>query len=110
MFCAGSDAPVERGEPMIEFYAAVARRSLDGFANGDWHLEQRLTRAQALQALTRNAAYATFEERDRGTIAVGQCADFTGLSADIMTIPEPEILKTQCGLTVVGGKVVYQKL
>ena len=107
VLCAGSDAPVERGEPMIEFYAAVARRGLDGFANDDWHLEQRLTRAQALQAMTRNAAFAAFEERERGTIAVGQRADFTVLSADIMTIPEPEILRTRCVLTIVGGQVVY---
>ncbi|MFI5337360.1 MAG: amidohydrolase [Opitutales bacterium] len=107
VLCAGSDAPVERGEPMIEFYAAVARRGLDGFANADWHPEQRLTRAQALQAMTRNAAYAAFEEKERGTIAAGKRADFTVLSADIMTIPEPEILSTRCLMTIVGGEVVY---
>jgi predicted amidohydrolase YtcJ len=108
VFCTGSDAPVERGEPMIEFYAAVARRSLDGFADDDWHREQRLTRAQALQAMTWNAAYAAFEESDRGRIAVGQRADFTELSADIMTIPEPEILRTRCLRTIVGGQVVFE--
>lgn len=104
----GSDAPVERGEPMIEFYAAVARRSPDGFADEDWHLEQRLTRAQALRAMTAGAAYAAFEEIERGTIATGQRADFTVLSADIMTIPEAEILKTRCLMTIVGGEVVYE--
>ena len=104
----GSDAPVERGEPMIEFYAAVARRSLDGFANEDWHLEQRLTRAQALYAMTRAAAYAAFEEKERGTIEVGKWADFTVLSADIMQIPEPEILRTRCLMTIVSGEVVYE--
>ncbi|MBI2517103.1 MAG: amidohydrolase [Opitutae bacterium] len=108
VFTAGSDAPVERGEPMIEFYAAVARRSLDGFANDDWHLEQRLTRAQALRAMTLNAAYATFEEKERGSIEAGKWADFTVLSADIMQIPEAEILKTRCLLTIVGGEVIYE--
>ncbi len=103
----GSDAPVERGEPMIEFYAAVARRSLDGFADADWHLEQRLTREQALRMFTAGPAYAAFEEQERGTIDVGKRADFTVLSADIMTIPEPEILKTRCVMTIVGGEVVY---
>lgn len=103
----GSDAPVERGEPMIEFYAAVTRRSLDGFANDDWHLEQRLSREQALQAMTLNAAYATFQEKERGSIEMGKRADFTVLSADIMQIPEPEILRTRCVMTIVGGKVVY---
>jgi predicted amidohydrolase YtcJ len=107
ILAAGSDAPVERGEPMIEFYAAVARRSLDGFANDDWHLEQRMTREQALRAMTWGAAYAAFEEKDRGSIEVGKQADFTVLSADIMQIPEPEILKTQCVMTIVGGEVVY---
>jgi predicted amidohydrolase YtcJ len=107
VLAAGSDAPVERGEPMIEFYAAVARRSLDGFANDDWHLEQRLTREQALHAMTMGAAYAAFEEKDRGSIEVGKRADFTVLSADIMQVPEPEILKTRCLMTIVGGEVVY---
>ncbi len=104
----GSDAPVERGEPMIEFYAAVARRSLDGFANDDWHLEQRLTRDQALRAMTLSAAYATFEETERGSIEVGKRADFTVLTADIMQIPEAEILKTRCAMTIVGGEVVFE--
>jgi predicted amidohydrolase YtcJ len=103
----GSDAPVERGEPMIEFYAAVARRSPDGFADADWHLEQRMTREQALHALTIGPAYATFEEAERGSIEVGKRADFTVLSADIMQIPEAEILKTRCLMTIVGGEVVY---
>ena len=108
ILASGSDAPVERGEPMIEFYAAVARRSLDGFANDDWHLEQRLTREQALHAMTLGAAYAAFEEQERGSIEVGKWADFTVRSADIMRIPEPEILRTRCLLTVVGGEVVYE--
>jgi hypothetical protein len=103
----GSDAPVERGEPMIEFYAAVARRSLDGFANDDWRLAQRMTREQALRALTLDAAYAAFEEQERGSIEAGKRADFTVLSADIMRIPEPEILKTRCLMTIVGGEVVH---
>ncbi|MDI1319908.1 MAG: amidohydrolase, partial [bacterium] len=106
-FTGGSDAPVERGEPLIEFYAAVARRSPDGFADADWHLEQRLTREQALRAFTLGAAYAAFEENERGTIEVGKRADFTVLSADIMTIPEPEILRAHCLMTIVGGEVVY---
>lgn len=104
----GSDAPVERGEPMIEFYAAVARRALDGFANADWHREQRVTRAEALKMFTLWPAFASFEETERGTIAVGKVADFTVLSADIMEIPEAEILKTQCVMTVVGGEVVWE--
>ncbi|HVU18458.1 MAG TPA: amidohydrolase [Candidatus Didemnitutus sp.] len=107
-FCAGSDAPVERGEPMIEFYAAISRRSLDGYADADWHLEQRMTRAQILAALTTGAAYASFQESNRGAIEVGKWADLTVLTGDIMTIPEPEVLKVRCALTIVGGRVVFE--
>ncbi|MDP2139068.1 MAG: amidohydrolase family protein, partial [Candidatus Didemnitutus sp.] len=108
VIAAGSDAPVERGEPMIEFYAAVARRSLEGFANEDWHLDQRMTRDQALRAMTLDAAFAAFEEKERGSIEVGKWGDFTVLSADIMTISEAEILQTQCLYTIVGGEVLHE--
>jgi predicted amidohydrolase YtcJ len=53
-------------------------------------------------------AFASFEEKERGTIDVGKVADFTVLSADIMEIPEAEILKTQCVMTVIGGDVVWE--
>lgn len=106
---AGSDAPVERGEPMIEFYAAVARRDQKGFTGEGWHPEQAVTREQALSMFTLWAARAAFEEKTKGSIEVGKLADLTVLSADIMKIPEPEILKTHCLMTVIGGEIVYQK-
>ena len=106
--CGGSDAPVERGEPMIEFYAAVARKSIKGESGEGWHPEQAVSREQALKMFTINAAYGAFEEADKGSIEVGKLADFTVLSADIMKIPAPEILKTRCEMTVVGGEVVYE--
>ncbi|MFL6526760.1 MAG: amidohydrolase [Chthoniobacterales bacterium] len=115
--CAGSDAPVERGEPMIEFYAAVTRKSIKGatveaqsaeaLTKAGWHPEQAVTREQALKMLTINAAYAAFEENDKGTIEPGKLADFTVLSADIMKIAPPDILKTTCAGTVIGGEVVF---
>ncbi|MDX6528000.1 MAG: hypothetical protein QOH41_290 [Blastocatellia bacterium] len=104
----GSDAPVERGEPMIEFYAAVARKDIKGFSGEGWHPEEALPRAQALKMLTIWPAYAAFEEKLRGTIEVGKLADLTVLSADIMKIPEMDILKTHCVMTVIGGEIVYQ--
>jgi predicted amidohydrolase YtcJ len=107
IIAAGSDAPVEQGDPRVEFYAAVTRRSIDGVANDDWHLEQRVSREEALRMLTRSAAYAAFQENERGSIEVGKQADFSVFSADIMTIPEPQILKAQAVLTVIGGDVVY---
>ncbi len=103
----GSDAPVERGEPMIEFYAAVARKDQKGFSGEGWHPEEAVTREQALKMFTLWPAYAAFEEKLRGTIEVGKLADFTILSADIMKIPEPEILKTRCVMTVINGEIVW---
>jgi predicted amidohydrolase YtcJ len=103
----GSDAPVERGEPMIEFYAAVARKDQKGFSGEGWHLEEAVTREQALKMFTIWPAYAAFEEKLRGTIEVGKLADLTILSADIMKIPELEILKTRCVMTVINGEIVH---
>src|SRR5207247_6603168 len=108
----GSDAPVERGEPMIEFYAAVTRRPLPGHGEGlpaealakaGWHPEQAVSREQALKMFTMSPAYAALEEQDKGSISVGKLADLTVLSKDIMKIPEPEILTTTCAMTVIGG-------
>ncbi len=103
----GSDAPVERGEPMIEFYAAVARKALDGKSGEGWHPEQAVSREQALKMLTIWPAYAMFEENVRGSIEPGKWADFTVLSQDILKIPESQILKTTCRMTVIGGEVVF---
>ncbi len=103
----GSDAPVERGEPMIEFYAAVARRDQRGFSGEGWHPEEKVTREQALKMFTIWAAHAAFEENLKGSIEVGKLADLTVLSADIMKIPEAEILKTRCVMTVIGGEVAF---
>ena len=104
----GSDAPVERGAPLIEFYAAVARKDLGGFSNADWHPEEALSRAQALKLFTASAAYARFAEKDLGTISVGKRADLSGFSIDLMTAPEAAIPKGHAVLTVVDGQVVFE--
>ena len=104
----GSDAPVERGEPMIEFYAAVARKDMRGFSGEGWHPEEKVSREDALKMFTIWPAYVAFEEKLRGSIEVGKLADLTMLSADIMKIPEMDILKTQCVMTVIGGEIVFE--
>jgi predicted amidohydrolase YtcJ len=105
----GSDAPVEHGEPMIEFYAAVARKSIKGKSGEGWHPEQAVSRDDALKMFTLWPAYAVFEEKDKGSIEVGKLADFTVLSQDIMKIPENEILETQNEMTVIGGEIIYSR-
>jgi len=103
----GSDAPVERGEPMIEFYAAVARKDLKGYTGEGWHPEEAVSREDALKMFTLWAAYAAFQEKEKGSIEVGKLADLTVLSADIMKIPESEIPRTHCLMTVIGGEIVF---
>ena len=105
----GSDAPVERGEPMIEFYAVVARKSVKGESGEGWHPEQVVSREDALKMFTLWPAYAAFEEKDKGSIEVGKLADFTVLSRDIMKIPEMEILETRNEMTVIGGEIIYSR-
>jgi len=104
----GTDAPVEAGDPRVEFYAAITRRTLEGFAGADWGLDQRLTREEAFAILTRQSAYAAFQENDRGTIEPGKLADFSVFSADWMKIPEAEIPRSEAVMTVIGGEVAWK--
>lgn len=106
---AGSDAPVEVGDPRIEFYAAVYRHSLDGFANEDWRLDEAVTRAQALKMLTLAPAYAAFREKELGTLEAGKKADLTAFDQDLMTIAPKAILTAKPVLTIVDGKVVFSR-
>ncbi len=104
----GSDAPVERGDPLIEFYAAVARRDLQGFQGPDWRPQEAVDRATALKMFTLWPAYASFREAELGTIEVGKRADFTAFDIDLMTVPEADIPNGKAVLTVVDGEVVYR--
>lgn len=104
----GSDAPVERGDPLIEFYAATARRDLNGFQGENWRPEEALTREEALKMFTLWPAFASFAENDIGSIAVGKKADFTAFNIDLMTAPEADIPKGRAILTVVDGEIIYQ--
>lgn len=105
----GSDAPVERGDPLIEFYAAVARKDLSGFATPVWRPGEALSRAEALKLFTSAPAFARFAENELGTIEVGKRADLSAFSVDLMTAPEAEIPKGHAVLTVVDGEVTYER-
>ncbi len=105
----GSDAPVEEGNPMIEFYASVVRKDTTGFSASNWHEELKMTRLEALKSLTIWGAYAAFEEDLKGSIEVGKLADFAVLDGDLMTAPEESLFRIQNVMTVVGGEVVFQR-
>jgi predicted amidohydrolase YtcJ len=102
----GTDAPVEDVDPIPNFYASVTRKLKDG---STFYPDQRMSRQEALRSYTRNAAYAAFEEGEKGTLAPGKLADVTILSKDILTIPDDEIPTARVDYTIVGGKVVYEK-
>ena len=105
----GTDAPVEIGDPRIEFYAAIARKDVDGYSAEGWNLDQRLSRVEALKMFTIWPAIASFQENVKGTIEVGKLADFSIFDKDLMTIPELEILESKNLLTVVGGRIVFHE-
>ena len=106
--CAGTDAPVEKGDPLIEFYAAVYRHALDGFAGPDWGLDEAVSRVQALRMLTANPAYAVGREADLGTLEVGKRADISAFSKDLMRVEPADILRATPTLTVTGGRITHQ--
>lgn len=108
MILAGSDAPVEAGDPRIEFYAAVTRKRLDGTSGPGWHPELAVSRETALKMLTIWPAYGAFQEQLRGSVEVGKYADFTVFNRDLMTVPEQDILTSENVMTIVGGRITYQ--
>lgn len=102
----GTDVPVERIDPMANFYATITRKTKDGSV---FFGDQKMTRAEALKSYTWNGAFAAKEDTLKGSIAVGKLADITVLSKDIMTVAEDEIPSAQAVYTIVGGKVAYQR-
>jgi predicted amidohydrolase YtcJ len=106
LICNGTDAPVEDINPIPSFYASVTRLMKGGTA---FYPEQRMSREEALRTYTINGAYAAFQENILGSLKPGKLADITVFSRDIMTVPDQEILSTEVRLTIVGGRVLYQK-
>ncbi|MCC3862669.1 amidohydrolase, partial [Emcibacteraceae bacterium Y4] len=109
MILGGSDAPVEMGDPRIEFYAAVARKRLDGSSGEGWHPELAVNRETALKMFTIWPAHGAFQEDIRGSVEVGKYADFTVFDKDWLKVPEAEILTSENLMTIVGGKITYEK-
>jgi predicted amidohydrolase YtcJ len=103
----GSDFPVESINPVYGFYAAVSRKDFEGYPEGGFMPEQRLTREEALRAMTIWAAKAAFEEIEKGSIEPGKFADFIVTYSDLMNIPEQEIPHVKIRLTFSGGEQVY---
>jgi hypothetical protein len=105
----GSDWYVAPATPLEGIYAAVTRRTLDGKRPGGWVPEQKITIDEALRAYTADAAFASFEEAEKGTLAPGKLADLVILDRDPTKIPPPEIRHVQVDMTIVGGRVVFER-
>jgi predicted amidohydrolase YtcJ len=103
----GSDFPVESHNPFLGLYAAVTRQDEQASPPGGWHPDQKMTREEALRAFTLDAAYAAFEEQQRGSLAPGKSADFIVIDRDVMTCEPREILDTKVLRTVIAGQTVF---
>ena len=105
----GSDWDVAPLSPMAGVYAAVTRRTIDGKNPNGWYPEQKISVGEALRAYTSGAAYAAFEEREKGALEPGKLADFVVLSADPFEAAPEEIEKIGVEQTVVGGRTVFSR-
>jgi predicted amidohydrolase YtcJ len=106
----GTDWPVAPLDPLPGLDAAVNRRTLGTTTGPGWFPEQKISIAEAMEAYTLGSAYAAFHEKDRGTLAPGKLADLVVLSRDILAPAERDrIADTKVELTVVGGKVVFER-
>lgn len=105
----GSDFPIEDINPLFGFYAAVTRKDQKGMPKNGFYPEQKLTRIQALKAMTIWAAKAQFEEDEKGSIEPGKFADFVITNDDLLTLPENKLFKVTIEQTYSNGKLVYTK-
>ncbi len=105
----GTDYAVEPLNPMRNLYASIAREFESGGPAGGWVPEEKISIADAIRAYTWGSAYAEFEEHRKGTLSPGKFADLVVLSQDVTGAPAVEVLRTEVLLTMVGGRVVYEK-
>jgi len=101
-----SDCPIVPPDPLIGIYSATARLSSTGQAVS---VKERISRLAALRMYTQYAAMASFEETDKGSIAPGKLADLVLLNGDPLKLPVDEIKDLEVEMTVLDGKIVWNK-
>jgi predicted amidohydrolase YtcJ len=104
----GTDFPIEEINPVLTFYAAVARMDKNGYPQGGFQPENALSREEALRTMTIWAAKGSFEEEVKGSIEPGKYADFVILDRDIMTVEQAFIPETQVLKTYLNGELVFE--
>ncbi len=105
----GSDWPVAPLDPLLGVYAAVTRATLDGAQPDGFVPQEKVSVAQALTAYTRGAARASGDEGRLGELAAGMLADLVILDTDVLSIAPSAIRDARVALTMVGGRVVYER-
>jgi predicted amidohydrolase YtcJ len=105
----GTDWFVEPLDPRLGLYAAVTRERPEGGPPGGFMPQEKIGLEEALDAYTRGSAYAEFAEKDKGTLEVGKLADLVVFARDLFKVPPREILVTPVDMTVVGGRVVFER-
>jgi len=105
----GSDWPVAPATALEGIYAAVTRRTLDEKHPGGWVPEQKISLDEALRAYTIGAAYATFDEMEKGSLTPGKLADVVIIDRDLTKIRPETIRDAKIQYTIVGGRVVYDR-
>ena len=106
----GSDCPIEEGNPLFEFYAAVTRQNHNALPEKGFQNQEVVTPIEALKMLTSWGAYSEFQEKNKGRIAIGYQADLTILSNDITKINPLKILETNVLATIINGQLVFSQL
>jgi hypothetical protein len=107
MVALGTDYPVEQVNPFLTFYAATIRKDIKGYPAEGYQMENALSREETLKGMTIWAAYANFEEHEKGSIEIGKFADFVILSQDIMKVDGAKIPQTKATATYINGEKVY---
>jgi predicted amidohydrolase YtcJ len=105
----GTDWAVETLDPRVGLYAAVSREIPAGGPAGGWFPEEKLTLDEALDLYTRGSAYAEFAETRKGTLAPGKLADLAVFDKDLFRLAAREILSTPVDMTIVGGRIVFER-
>jgi len=104
----GSDWFVAPPTPLEGIYAAVTRRTLDDKHPEGWVPAQKISVEEALRAYTVDAAFASFDERIKGSLERGKLADIVLIDRDVTRIPPETIREAKVLMTVVGGRIVFE--
>jgi predicted amidohydrolase YtcJ len=105
----GSDWPVMTLNPLKGLHVAVTRTTEDGLPAGGWIPSERLALRKAIDAYTRDGAWASFDEQRKGTLARDMLADIVVLTDDIFSGPASRLTTTEVAVTIADGKVVYRR-